>query len=75
MKNGVRTIAKSWKYLLFHADLCEKMADIYAARAEGKKDEARVLWNDTHTWLSAKENDVQDAFDLCAFVREIEKHI
>ena len=75
MKNGCRCIAKSWKYLEFHAGMCERLADIYLERALGRDREARKLWANMHAWLSAHENDVQDAFDIYGYTNAMNSRL
>jgi hypothetical protein len=43
------------------------MADIYLARAEGNPGAARDMWRETHRWLSEREIEVQEVFDLHVF--------
>ena len=72
LSSEIRCVAKSWQYLNFHADLCERMADVYLARAEGNNEKAKALWERTHTWLSSKELEVQEAFDLFLYSRVVQ---
>jgi len=75
VKSGVRCVSKSWRHLDFHADLCEKMAGVYMARANGDSGAARDLWKKMHDWLSAREFGVQDVFDLYAYTKAVERHL
>lgn len=71
LHSGVRCMDVSWKMLLPHGELCEKMAEAYVARAEGNFDEARALWEKTLDFARMCDLQLQDVFDVCTFVHAI----
>ena len=67
LSHGVRTIARSWQYLNFHAGLVSKLAESFLANVEGDLEKGRKLWQDTVDYASRGEDSVQDAFDVFTF--------
>ena len=63
----IRTIARSWQYLVFHAGLVIRLADALMVNAQGNLEQGRKLWEETMDYASRGEDSVQDAFDLYTF--------
>ncbi|MGE5530436.1 MAG: DUF4838 domain-containing protein [Patescibacteria group bacterium] len=64
--------AASWRYLIFHGDLCAGLAKALAARARGEDAEARGLWEEVKRMVWAREDEAVNVFDAWLFTRTYE---
>jgi hypothetical protein len=64
---------QSWKYLQFSIEAAMSLRNIFLARAEGKRDETAVSWEQLKNFIQAQEEDLQSVFDVYEFIQTMEK--
>ena len=57
----------SWKYLMYHAELCEILARCFTLKSEGMFDKARLLLNDVLSYARLHESVLHHVFDVTLF--------
>ncbi|CAH1221277.1 hypothetical protein PAECIP111891_05150 [Paenibacillus allorhizoplanae] len=67
------TIAKSWEYLLIHAEMICLLASALEARADGRAEEARQLWAQTSDYAQRNEDLYQTVFDVFLYIQTLHK--
>lgn len=65
-------VAASWRYLLHHADLCEKLARAYDARWRGDLAEAQRCWAQTAEILRDREPEVHPVLDVYLMISTLQ---
>ena len=59
----------SWRYLIYHADICRYHARIIELGAGGDIDGARAVFYELQAYLSEHELEIHNVFDLFLYLR------
>lgn len=60
-------IRKSWKYLIYHAELCRLVARAFQLKALGNFTDARTVLEDSFSYVRQHEPELNHVFDLFKF--------
>jgi hypothetical protein len=63
--------ARSWQYLLHHADVAELLSRALKARAQGHMEEASELWYQVEDMVQKNEDTLQPVLDVFEFVETL----
>lgn len=66
---------KSWKLLLYHADYCKRLAEIYYLDSVGNNDKAKEKLSEMIDVFSRIELEISTEFDLCLFKQSMDKKL
>ena len=59
---------RSWECLAFHTELCERLAHLLSAYAQGNGDEAATKWREIRQFVCENESRFQKEFDVFEFL-------
>jgi hypothetical protein len=63
----------SWKYLLVHAEMATRLANVLRARVEGRRDQEDEYWKSLKDYIAIHEDDTEAVFDPLWFINSVQR--